>query len=122
MAFVVHGATGAQGYPVVTALTAVGADVVALSRREAVRVLGARSIRADARSRKQLEGAYATCDGVFIHLPQGDDEELCAMADSIVAALGTVRPPRVVLSTSGAIVDESDHPLAAASVKSLFVV
>lgn len=104
MTYVIHGATGAQGGPVVAALTAVGKPVVALTRRQDAVVNGARVRAVDASSVEQLAEAYRGADGVFVHLPMASEADREAFASSVVAALGEVRPARVVFSTSGSVV------------------
>lgn len=104
MTSVIHGATGAQGSPVLSALTALGEQPIALSRLGRS-IPGARSIAADATSTEQLSAAYRDADAVFVHLPLGTEETRLEIARAVVAALGESRPGRVVISTSGAIVD-----------------
>lgn len=113
MTYVIHGANGAQGNPVLTALRAAGQPVAALSRRAETRIDGAETRVADNASVDQLAAAYAGADGVFVHLPLGAPDELAGFARTIVAALDRARPTRVVISTSGALIDEPGSPLQA---------
>lgn len=104
MTYVIHGATGAQGAPVLAALIAQGETPIALSRGGAP-VPGATSRATDASSAAALTEAYRGADAVFVHLPLGSEEGRSAIAAAVVAALEAAQPGRVVISTSGAIVD-----------------
>jgi uncharacterized protein YbjT (DUF2867 family) len=99
MAYVIHGATRAQGGPVVAALLAAGKPVVALTRKADVVVPGARVVTTG--SAAELAEAYRGADGVFVHLPIGSEEDRLAFARDIVDAVRVARPARVVFSTSG---------------------
>jgi uncharacterized protein YbjT (DUF2867 family) len=112
MTYVVHGATGAQGGPVVAALAARGLLVTALTRRADVEQEFARTLAVDLASREQLEAAYRGAKGVFVHLPVGAPQTRETYAASIIAALGAARPARVVYSTSGH--DTDFDPMVAA--------
>ncbi|MFK4067024.1 NAD(P)H-binding protein [Streptomyces sp. NPDC029674] len=69
MTYVIHGATGAQGAPVVAALVAAGKPVTALTRNPDAVVDGARVVAASYSSVEELTEAYRGADGVFVHLP-----------------------------------------------------
>ncbi len=112
MTYVVHGATGAQGSPVVTALAAKGVLITALTRRADAEVVCARTLAVDLASIEQLADAYRGAEGVFVHLPVVDAETRKTYAANIIAALHEARPERVVYSTSGFPVDAD--PMAAA--------
>ncbi|MER7404784.1 NmrA family NAD(P)-binding protein [Streptomyces sp. NPDC000070] len=101
MTYVIHGATGAQGAPVVTALTAAGKSVTALTRNPDAVVDGARVVAASYSSAADLTDVYRGADGVFVHLPVGAEEDRLAFANNILAAVRAARPGRVVFSTSG---------------------
>jgi uncharacterized protein YbjT (DUF2867 family) len=101
MTYVIHGATGAQGAPVVSVLAAAGKPVVALTRNADTVVDGARAVAAGYSSVADLTQAYRDAEGVFVHLPVGSEEDRRAYARNIVAAIGEARPTRVVFSTSG---------------------
>ncbi len=101
MTYVIHGATGAQGAPVVAALAAAGKPVTALTRNPGAAVAGARVVAAGYSSTEALTEAYRGADGVFIHLPITSEEQRQTYAHNIVAAVRAARPARVVLSTSG---------------------
>ncbi|PAZ11383.1 hydroxylase [Streptomyces sp. SA15] len=105
MTYVIHGATGAQGAPVVTALTAAGKSVAALTRNPDAAVDGARVVAANYSSVTDLTDAYRGADGVFVHLPVGAEEDRLAFANNILAAVRAARPGRVVFSTSGFPID-----------------
>ncbi|MFD7940106.1 SDR family oxidoreductase [Streptomyces sp. NPDC059755] len=104
MTYMIHGATGAQGAPVVAALTAAGKPVTALTRNAGTVVDGARVLAVDYSSAADLTGAYRGAEGVFVHLPVAPEEERLAFARNIVAAVREARPARVVASTSGGLV------------------
>ncbi|MGH3450321.1 MAG: SDR family oxidoreductase [Haloechinothrix sp.] len=98
---VIHGATGAQGAPVVAALTAAGRSVTALTRNPDAVVDDARVVVAGYASTEELTEAYRSADGLFVHLPVVSEEDRQTYAHNIVAAVREVRPARVVFSTSG---------------------
>lgn len=109
MTYVIHGATGAQGAPVVTALAAAGKSVVALTRHAAADVAGARVRAADYSASADLTEAYRDAEGVFIHLPIVSEEVGQAYAHNVVDAVRAAQPARVVFSTSGAAADARDN-------------
>ncbi|MFE8978759.1 NmrA family NAD(P)-binding protein [Streptomyces cyaneofuscatus] len=102
MTYVIHGATGAQGAPVVAALVAAGKPVTALTRNPDAVVDGARVVTASYVSVEELTEAYWGADGVFVHLPIVSEQDRLAYARNIVATVNETRPARVVFSTSGA--------------------
>ncbi|MDX2936786.1 SDR family oxidoreductase [Streptomyces ipomoeae] len=101
MTYVIHGATGAQGAPVVAALTAAGKSVTAVTRNEHAVVDGARVVSAAYSSAVDLTDAYRGAAGVFVHLPVAAEEDRRLFADNILTAVREARPDRVVFSTSG---------------------
>ncbi|GAB3929165.1 NmrA family NAD(P)-binding protein [Kribbella albertanoniae] len=105
MTFVIHGATGAQGAPVVAALVAAGKSVTALTRNPNAVVDGARVVAAGYASAEELTAAYRGAEGVFVHLPMASEEDRRLFARNVVAAVREARPGRVVFSTSGFPVD-----------------
>ncbi|WP_329048586.1 NmrA family NAD(P)-binding protein [Streptomyces violaceus] len=113
MTYVIHGATGAQGAPVVAALTAAGKHVTAITRNERAVVGGAHVVAAGYSSVADLADAYRGAEGVFVHLPLASEEERRIFAGNIAAAVREARPARVVFSTSGAPVDPADGGAAA---------
>ncbi|MFF5979502.1 SDR family oxidoreductase [Streptomyces olindensis] len=108
MVYVIHGATGAQGAPVVAALVAAGKPVTAVTRNQEAVVDGARVVAARYSSVEELTEAYRGADRVFVHLPLASEEDRLTYARNIVTAIRTARPARVVFSTSGASVDPAD--------------
>ncbi|MDX3530053.1 NmrA family NAD(P)-binding protein [Streptomyces sp. ID05-39B] len=113
MTYVIHGATGAQGAPVVAALAAAAKPVTALTRNPDAVVDGARVVAADHSSTEELTAAYRDADAVFIHLPVVSEEDRRTHAQHIVAAVRAARPARVVFSTSGAPIDAGTGGAAA---------
>ncbi|MFD9880856.1 SDR family oxidoreductase [Streptomyces alboflavus] len=113
MTYVIHGATGAQGAPVVAALAAAGKAVTAVTRNADAVVEGARVAAARYSSVEELTQAYRGAEGVFVHLPVTAEEERQSYARNIVAAVGAARPARVVFSASGAPTDPAAGGAAA---------
>ncbi|WP_136312900.1 SDR family oxidoreductase [Actinomyces procaprae] len=113
MAYIIHGATGAQGAPVLSALAASGHAPVAAVRHTAAVPAGAASKEVDLLSADSLAAAYDGAEGVFVHLPMGATDG-AAQARAVVDAVNRARPDRVVISTSGQIVDQPGSPLQAA--------
>lgn len=110
MSFIIHGSTGAQGAPLFERLKAAGKSVKAASRTAEN---SDHAVTADAASVDSLIGAYDKADGIFVHLPQAPDDLRQSYANNIVAAIRAARPSRVVISTSGAVVDTPESPLQA---------
>lgn len=126
MTYMIHGATGAQGAPVVAALAAAGKPVTALTRDAGTVVDGARVLAVDYSSPADLTDAYRGAEGVFVHLPVAPEKDRLAFARNVVAAVREARPARVVFSTSGAIVsadgdDDSGRDTSAESAVSVLV-
>jgi uncharacterized protein YbjT (DUF2867 family) len=114
MTYVIHGATGAQGAPVVAALAAASKSVTALTRNPDAVVNGARHVvAAGYSSAAELADAYRGADGVFVHLPVVAEEDRQTYAHNILAGVREARPARVVFSTSGAPIDPADGGSAA---------
>lgn len=109
MTYVIHGAAGAQGNPLLSRLKTAGKPVVAVGRTSGTHTDGTPVVAAGYTSVQELASVYAGADGVFVHLPVAAEEDRLAYARNIVAALAEARPRRVVVSTSGAVVD-SPHP------------
>ena len=101
MTFLIHGATGAQGAPVVAALLPTVPDVRAAVRDAAAYRDGGVPVSVDLSSVDSLAAAYAGVDGVFVHLPIGSPAQQAEHAAAVVAAVHRARPARVVVSTSG---------------------
>ena len=113
MADIVHGATGAQGSPILSALTSAGRTAIAAVRHPEAVPDGIVARQVDLASAASLASAYKGADGVFIHLPMGAPEAAAAQARAVVEAVAQARPGRVVISTSGQIVDQPGSPLQA---------
>lgn len=114
MSYIVHGATGAQGFPVLSALRAAGRRAVAAVRDTTSVPDGFESAEVDLADVNSLAAAYTGADGVFVHLPLGAPADLGRYAEVVAAAVARARPHRVVISTSGQIVDQPGTPLHAA--------
>ena len=115
MADIVHGATGAQGSPILSALTSAGRTAIAAVRHPEAVPDGIVARQVDLASVASLASAYKGADGVFVHLPMGAPEAAAAQARAVVEAVAQARPGRVVISTSGQIVDQPGSPLQAAA-------
>ena len=113
MADIIHGATGAQGSPVLSALTSAGRTAVAAVRHPEAVPAGVVARQVDLASADSLASAYEGAEGVFVHLPMGAPETAAAQARAVVEAVTRARPGRVVISTSGQIVDQPGSPLQA---------
>ncbi|MDT0344180.1 NmrA family NAD(P)-binding protein [Streptomyces litchfieldiae] len=105
MTYVIHGATGAQGAPVVAALAAAGKSVTAVTRNEHAVVDGAHVVSAAYSSATDLTDTYRGAAGVFVHLPVASEEDRRLFAANILTAVREARPDRVVFSTSGFPID-----------------
>jgi uncharacterized protein YbjT (DUF2867 family) len=119
MTYVIHGATGAQGAPVVTALLAAGKQVTALTRNAQAVVGGARALAAGYSSTDELTAAYLGAEGIFVHLPVASEPDRQTYARNIVAAVEAAHPARVVFSTSGAPFEQDSSDAAAVVVRGL---
>ncbi|MFH8293675.1 SDR family oxidoreductase [Streptomyces sp. NPDC018059] len=115
----IHGATGAQGAPVVAALAAMGKPVTAVTRNPDAVVNGADVLAAGYDSVDELTRAYRSAEGVFVHLPVVSEADRQTYARNILSAVREARPGRVVFSTSGAPVDPTDGGAAAVLVRGL---
>ncbi|MCW2293153.1 uncharacterized protein YbjT (DUF2867 family) [Pseudomonas sp. BIGb0408] len=110
MKYVVHGATGAQGGPLYDLLTKAGHTVVAIVRDPSAHP-GLNAAKADIGSSELLAQAYQGADGVFIHLPIASEADRVKFCDSIALAIAKALPKRVVISTSGFVVDDPNSSL-----------
>lgn len=99
MTIIIHGATGAQGAPLLSLLQAAGHDTTA-AVRDTTRVDG-KAVSVDFDSVASLAAAYQAAEGVFVHLPIGSPDQQIAFATAIGDAVAQARPKRVVFSTSG---------------------
>lgn len=110
MTYLIHGATGAQGAPVLARLIHSGKHAVAAVRNtSAIKDVPAISI--DNASVESLAMAYQGVEGVFIHLPVVAEVDRLQYAHNIAQAISRAKPKRVVISTSGWVVDEPTSPL-----------
>jgi nucleoside-diphosphate-sugar epimerase len=92
----VHGATGSQGGPVGTVLTAAGHTV-----RPATRASGA-----DLLDRASLESAYAGVDVVVLQLPLVYDERALEMAENAARAAEAAGVAQLVINASSVVPPE----------------
>ena len=115
MVDIIHGATGAQGSPVLSALTAAGRTAIAAVRHPEAVPGGIAARQVDLASADSLASAYEGADGVFVHLPMGAPETAAAQARAVVEAVTRARPGRAVVSASGQVVDQPDSSLMAAA-------
>ncbi len=108
MKVVVHGATGAQGSPVVSVLGEAGHEVVGLSRHDGPSAGGVTMTNADLSDESSLAEAYQSADAVFLHLPIPVEPDAPARwARAAISAVAAARVDRIVLSTSGASLDDT---------------
>ncbi len=108
MRIVVHGATGAQGSPIVVALAKAGHEVAALSRHPQAVLEGATPVAATLDDQSSLADAYEGADVVFVHLPMPADPDAPGRwAGAVIGAVAAAGVGRVVLSSSGASLEES---------------
>ncbi|WP_285362906.1 NAD(P)H-binding protein [Microbacterium sp. LMC-P-041] len=101
MKIIVHGATGAQGAPVLAALHAQGLSPIAAVRDPSAYTGVGTATAVDLSSVDSLATAYTGADAIFAHLPVGPEEVQQRHAEVIVEAVDRARPLRVVISTSG---------------------
>lgn len=99
MTYIVHGASGAQGSPVLAALRADGHHATAAVRDTAS--VDGPAVAADYSSVDSLVNAYQGAAGVFVHLPVGSPDYQLSVASNLATALSRADVPRVVMSTSG---------------------
>ncbi|MDO1509651.1 MULTISPECIES: SDR family oxidoreductase [unclassified Neisseria] len=107
MAIIVHGATGAQGAPLLARLLRSGKQAVAAVRNISS-VKQTEAVALDNASVDSLVEAYRGAEGVFIHLPLASEKERLNYAHNIAKAISIAQPERVVISTSGGVIDEPD--------------
>jgi uncharacterized protein YbjT (DUF2867 family) len=106
----IHGATGAQGAPLLARLTSSGKRAVAAVRNTAA-VKDMLAVAVDNASVDSLAAAYEGAEGVFIHLPVVAEADRLQYAHNIAQAIARAKPQRVVISTSGWVVDEPGSQL-----------
>lgn len=110
MSYIIHGSTGAQGAPLYELLLASNRTALA-AVRDPASAQGKSYVAADSESVESLIAAYVGADGIFVHLPQKSEAVRLRYANNIADAIAAARPARVVISTSGAIVDRPTSPL-----------
>ena len=73
MVDIIHGATGAQGSPVLSALTSAGRTAIAAVRHPETVPAGIAARQVDLASADSLASAYEGAEGVFVHLPRSEE-------------------------------------------------
>ncbi|WP_320202031.1 NAD(P)H-binding protein (plasmid) [Agrobacterium sp. rho-13.3] len=106
MSYIIHGATGAQGEPLYNRLLESGRSAIA-AVRDPSRLNGKPAVATDM-GLKSLVTAYSSAEGIFVHLPMGPEPVRVQQARNIVEAIRHTKPGRVVVSTSGNILDTGD--------------
>lgn len=109
MKYIIHGATGAQGSPLYKKLLKDGKNAVA-AVRDPKTLKGSPAIAIDNASVESLARAYKDAEGIFVHLPLGPEEVRLQFAKNISQAIGISKPKRVVISTSGWVIDAPGTP------------
>ncbi|WP_311273639.1 MULTISPECIES: NAD(P)H-binding protein [unclassified Rhizobium] len=104
MSFIIHGATGAQGGPLFDLLLSSGKPALAAVRNSTMSS-GKPYITLDNSSLNSLVAAYTDADGIFFHLPLAPEPLRIEYARNFLAALKVAKPKRVVISTSGGVID-----------------
>ncbi|MYM85002.1 NmrA family NAD(P)-binding protein [Duganella sp. FT50W] len=110
MTFIIHGATGAQGGPLIKRLLATGKPALA-AVRNAASANGMPAVAVDNASVDSLVAAYRHAEGVFFHLPLAAETERVQYARNFAQAIALARPARIIISTSGNVVDEPGSPI-----------
>ena len=106
MTYIVHGATGAQGAPVLATLHSAGHEATAAVRDPSA--IDGSAVAVDFASVDSLVAAYSGATGVFVHLPVGSPDHQAEVATNVASAVAQAKVGRVVMSTSG-------YPLAPGS-------
>ena len=89
MSYIIHGATGAQGAPLLRRLTKSGKRAIAAVHRNKT-VLGIETVSIDNESVDSLVAAYRDADGVFVHLPIADEAARVNYAHKIAQAIAVL--------------------------------
>lgn len=110
MKYVVHGATGAQGYQVYRRLLSERFEVVAAVRTP-VKLMHSKSSPIDLGCKKSLTSAYKETDGIFIHLPHGPEEIRMQYSKNVCEAIRETNPKKVIISTSGYNLDNENSAI-----------
>ncbi|HAT4518960.1 TPA: NmrA family NAD(P)-binding protein [Serratia marcescens] len=120
MSYIIHGATGAQGAPILQRLKRAGRPVIGAIHRSSPPE-GFQTVSIDNGSVDSLVTAYHGAEGIFIHLPQTAETVRIRYAHNIAKAIAIAQPKRVVISTSGVVVDEPSSPLQASPESSIAI-
>lgn len=110
MSYIIHGATGAQGGPLFDLLLSKGKSALA-AVRDPAKSGGKPSITVDNSSVDSLISAYTGADGIFFHLPQAPEPLRIEYVSNFLQAIKAAKPKRVVISTSGAVIDQPGSPV-----------
>ncbi|KIQ05585.1 hydroxylase [Agrobacterium tumefaciens] len=105
MSFIIHGANGAQGGPLFDLLLSEGESVFAAARNP-TNLKGKPFIAVNNSAVNSLVSAYKDSDGVFFHLPQAPEPLRLEYARNFLEAINVAKPRRVVISTSGTVIDQ----------------
>ena len=100
MADIIHGATGAQGSPVLSALTSAGRSVVAAVRHPEAVPDGIAVRQVDLASVDSLASTYEGADGVFVGSGIFKSGDPAARAAAIVRATAAYDDPAVIAEVS----------------------
>ena len=106
MSYIIHGATGAQGGPLYNRLLENGKGAIA-AIRDPSKLQGKPAVATNM-DLASLIAAYRGAEGVFVHLPMGPEPVRIEQARNIVEAINEAKPGRVIVSTSGNLVDAGD--------------
>lgn len=99
----VHGATGAQGRPLVDQFLTAGHQVRALARNPRDLPSGAHPVAADLSDADSLTEAYRGADTVVVQFPVLFSEEVLNQAANILKAVSRNEIQHVILNTSGGL-------------------
>ncbi|MBF4551538.1 SDR family oxidoreductase [Pseudoclavibacter sp. VKM Ac-2888] len=112
MTYLIHGATGAQGAPVIAALAQADLDVTAAVRTPSSYVGPGTAVAVDFTDAASLADAYRRVQGIFVHLPIGSPADQLSAANAVADAAEASTPARVVVSTSGYTLEDPESALA----------
>ena len=112
MTYLIHGATGAQGAPVIAALAQADLDVTAAVRTPSSYAGPGTAVAVDFTDAASLADAYRRVQGIFVHLPIGSPADQLSAANAVADAAEASTPARVVVSTSGYTLEDPESALA----------
>ncbi|HIH74092.1 MAG TPA: NmrA family NAD(P)-binding protein [Methanosarcina sp.] len=115
MRYIIHGATGAQGAPLIKIMFKEGHNAIA-AVRDTLAYQNIFCVTADMSCLSSLITAYEGADGIFVHLPLGPEEQRFEYAQNISRAVKIAKPKRVVVSTSGWDITNPDDKSALSSL------